>query len=122
VPDENNLITMRIFFVDESVPDIVVPLVSDGRFIVPADRGPFTAEVPVQMPNGHSVTVYAEVHDWETAPDVSIQVDVDEDEYCSMRCTSGAILNYLTRSGCEIFVQVGSGPWDHADSEYKQVD
>jgi hypothetical protein len=47
-----------------------------------------------------------------STPDVSISVLEGEDITCAVRCTSGVVIGYETRSGIEVLLQVGTGPWE----------
>jgi hypothetical protein len=100
-----NLKTLTVSFRDESIPEIRVKL---GRVLV----GPYSKTVPVHLPDGTEVEVYVEVFDPDNSPDVSMYVTEGEEELCGLRCTSGVVLTCVTRSGYELILQVGTGPWE----------
>lgn len=96
---------IAVAFRDERIPTIRAKLT---RVLT----GPHTKTLKVKLPKGPPIEVYAEVFNPESAPDVSLYITENDEEPCSLRCTSGVVLGYITRSGCEVFVQGGTGPWE----------
>ncbi len=96
---------LTVSFRDESIPTVRAKL---SRVLA----GPYTKTLGVELPTGGSIEIYAEVFDPETSPDVSIYITEGDQEPCGLRCSSGVVLSYITRSGCECLVQVGTGPWE----------
>jgi hypothetical protein len=90
------------------MPTLKVPLSRKSN----DDDEPFTTadEVPVPFENGEAISVYAEVFDADDGPDVSISVYEGGEATCSLRCTSGVILSYVTRSGKECLFRLGPAP------------
>lgn len=64
---------LRIFFRDEDVPEIVIPLPELGG----PDFLSLGSDTPVRLPNGERIAVYAEVAPKRPRPDVSISVVED---------------------------------------------
>src|SRR5262245_34149433 len=97
---------LQVSFRDERIPRINVQLVRLG--------GSYTKEVPVTLPNGEELCISAEVFDPDSGrPDVSVDTRNKADTaWCSVRCTSGLLVSYVSPGGCEVLLQVGTGPWD----------
>lgn len=90
------------------MPALEVPL---SRASNDADEPYTTAgEVPIPFGDGEAIRVYAEVFDSAKSPDVSISVYEGEEVTCMLRCTSGVILSYVTRSGKECLFRLGPAP------------
>jgi hypothetical protein len=101
-----SLVTLTVSFPDESLPVQQYTLANDGS-------GCFSVATKVVLPGGSSIEVSAEVFDPSSqTPDVSITVEEQNEPICSLRCSSGVVLSYLSRSGSECFLQLGSGPWE----------
>jgi hypothetical protein len=96
---------ITVAFRDESIPTVRAKLT---RVLV----GPYTRTLTVKLPKGPPIEVYAEVFDPEMSPDVSIYITESDEQPCGLRCTSGVVVSYVTRSGYEVLVQVGTGPWE----------
>ena len=67
-------------------------------------------EVPVPFGDGEVIRVYAEVFEGAKGPDVSISVYEGDEAVCMVRCTSGVIVSYVTRSGKECLFRLGPAP------------
>jgi hypothetical protein len=103
--------TLRISFgADEDDADsscLTIPLVEQGSPHFLSIGG----DVPVALPSGETIGVYAEVGLGDDVADVSISV-VEGERVTAVRCGRGAVLSYTTLGGCEVLLQVGTGAWE----------
>jgi hypothetical protein len=103
-----NLKTLSVSFRDERMGPVKKRLSRDADC--------FSGEIPLKLPTGEAVSVYAEVFEaGEESPDPDVSITIegpDEAIWCSVRCSSGAIVSYVTPGGMEIIAQVGTGPWE----------
>ncbi len=104
----STLRTLSVSFRDDRIKPIKKRLLLDD--------GCYSGEVPLKLPTGELVSVCAEVFEPDEEspdPDVSITIDgPNEVTWCSVRCSSGAIVSYVTPGGIEMLAQVGTGPWE----------
>ena len=98
---------IRISFGDDDEEDLSIPIVAleDPKFLSTGD------DVPVTLPSGETIGVYAEVGLGDEMADVSLSV-VEGDRVTAVRCGRGVVLSYTTNGACEVLLQVGSGAWD----------
>ncbi|MDQ8036181.1 MAG: hypothetical protein REI12_02080 [Pedobacter sp.] len=102
---ENSLTHIRIMFQDD-IPD---------RFIaIPANRENFHSlepDQPLQLPNGETLYLYAEVAAARSIADIMLSI-IEDDRELTVRCGAGVIINYTTRARYEVLLQIGTGAWD----------
>ncbi len=98
---------LRVSFSDDDTDDLSIPMVEQGDPTFLSLGG----DVPVTLPNGETIGVYAEVGLADEIADVSISV-VDGERITAVRCGRGAVLSYTTNGGCEVLLQVGTGAWE----------
>lgn len=103
--------TLRISFGDDEddadSEDPTIPLVEHGGPNFLSVGG----DVPVALPSGETIGVYAEVGLGDEVADVSISV-FEGERVMAVRCGRGAVLSYTTFGGCEVLLQVGTGAWE----------
>ena len=100
---------LSVAFSDEEIPTTTIDLVRSPLDGVDAYETP--EDVAVALPGGGEIHVSAEVY-LGTTPDVSISVLEGDHCTCAVRCTSGVVISYVSRSGVEVLIQVGTGPWE----------
>lgn len=98
---------LRIFFRDEDLSDIVIPIPECGS----RDFLSLGSDQPVALPNGERIDVYAEVAPDRTIPDVSLSI-VEDDRVFAVRGGLGVVVTYTTKGGLEVLLQVGTGAWE----------
>jgi hypothetical protein len=98
---------LRVSFGDDDTDDLLLPLAAEGdpKFLS------LGGDVPVSLPNGETISVYAEVGLYDEIADVSISV-VEGERETAVRCGRGGVLSYKTNGGCEVLLQVGTGAWE----------
>ena len=100
--------TLRIFFRDESIPEISLPLTCEGGDDL------YTLgnqEKEVVLPNGEKVLVYAEVASGVAGPDISFSIIQAERDF-DVRCNGGLVVSYTTAKGLDVLCQIGTGGWE----------
>ncbi|MFB9066666.1 hypothetical protein [Pseudofulvimonas gallinarii] len=99
---------LRLFFRDESMQSVLLPLTRDEEsgLCTVGDR-----EVAVDLPNGETINVYAEVAEHEGVADISLSIIQDGRDF-DVRCLGGLIVNYTSAGGMDVLCQIGTGPWD----------
>jgi len=106
---KDRLKQISIAFRDERIPTRVVDLKMSAISGVSSFETPGDIKVP--LPGGGEIFVSAEVFPGST-PDVSISVLEGDEITCAVRCTSGVVVSYQTRSGVDVLLQIGTGPWE----------
>jgi hypothetical protein len=101
---------LTVAFRNERIPTKTIEL--QRSKIAGPDSFETDGEVRVPLPGGGEIHLHAEVNLGGSTPDVSISVLEGEDITCAVRCTSGVVIGYETRSGIEVLLQVGTGPWE----------
>lgn len=103
---ENELRHIRIMF-REDTPDrlIPIPAIEGSDFHSPGEDQALT------LPNGETLQVYAEVSPERAITDIMLSV-IEDGRELTVRCGAGLIVNYTTRSGYELLLQIGTGAWD----------
>lgn len=102
-----DLHVLRIFFRDEDIPEIRIPIpeYGDSGFrCLDADR-------PVRLPNGQQIAVYAEVSPDGAVPDISLSV-IEDGRVFGVRCGHGVVVTYTTKDDFEVLLQIGTGAWE----------
>jgi hypothetical protein len=98
---------LRIFFRDQDLPDIIIP--------IPESGGPsflsFGSDKLIRLPNGEQIDVYAEVAPELPIPDVSLSI-VEDGRIFGVRCGYGVVVTYMTKSEFEVLLQIGTGAWE----------
>ena len=102
----NELTKVRIFFRDESVPEIILPLSDEGNGLYSLGF-----EQEVKLPNEEIIKVYAEVRPNEKPVDITITV-IHGDRELDIRCGAGVIVSYQTIEGIDVLIQIGTGAWE----------
>lgn len=94
-------------FDDDEIPEIVIPIpkLSNPEFFS------LGSEQLVTLPNGEVLDVYAEVSLASSVADISLSI-VEDDRLYAIRCGSGVVFRYTTRSGFQVLLQIGTGPWE----------
>lgn len=102
-----DLSRLRIFFRDEEIPEISIriPECAGPDFLCLGD------DVPVQLPNGEQIAVYAEVSPNRKVPDISLSV-VEDGRVFGVRCGSGVVVAYTTKGDLDVLLQIGTGAWE----------
>jgi hypothetical protein len=98
---------LRVSYAGDDDEELAIPIVEQGdpRFLSTDE------DVPIPLPNGETIGVYAEVGLADEVADVSISI-VDGERVTAMRCGRGGVLSYTTAGGWEVLFQVGTGPWE----------
>ena len=99
---------LRLFFRDESQQSVLLPLTHDP------ESGLHTVgdwEVDVELPNGETIKVYAEVGYHDGVADISLSIIQDGRDF-DVRCLGGLIVNYTSAGGMDVLCQIGTGPWE----------
>ena len=104
---EPSLTHLRIFFRDEDMPELLLPIPRYG----PDGFHSLGSEQAVTLPNGEKIEVYAEVSLERSVPDILISV-VQNDRNLDVRCGSGVIVSYETEGHLDVLLQIGTGAWD----------
>ena len=103
----SSLHQLRVFFRDEDLPDIVIP--------IPGYPGPdflsLGSDRPLLLPNGEQIDVYAEVAPKRPIPDVSLSI-VEDGKVFGVRCGYGVVVTYTTKGEFEVLLQIGTGAWE----------
>lgn len=103
----SQLTELRIFFRDEEIPEIRLPLEKAG----PGEFYSLGSERKLTLPNGEFIEVYAEVSLDGAVPDISVSV-IQGGRDLDIRCGSGVILSYETMNHFDVLLQVGTGAWE----------
>ena len=105
---ERLLTILRIFFRDDEVPEISIPLerhLEEEFYTLNSER-------EVVLPDGHSIMVYAEASLRNLdKPDVSLSI-IEGDKSVDLRCCGGVIVSYTTATGRDVLLQIGTGAWE----------
>jgi hypothetical protein len=96
-----------ISFSDDDMADIVIPIPEYGG----PDFLSLGTDMPVTLPNGETIEVYAEVAPQRPIPDVSVSI-VEHGRTFSVRCGHGVVISYMTRGELEVLLQIGTGAWE----------
>lgn len=98
---------IRVCFADDDLEDLLIPLEaqSDPRSLSS------DVDVPITLPSGEKIAVYAEVGLEVEIADVSLSV-VEDNRVTAVRCGRGVVLSYTTIKGTEVLLQVGTGAWE----------
>jgi hypothetical protein len=98
---------LRIMFDDDEIPEIVIPIpkLSSQEFYS------FGSEQMVTLPNGEVLDVHAEISLESAIADISLSI-LEEERLFAVRCGSGVVFRYTTRSGFQVLLQIGTGQWD----------
>jgi hypothetical protein len=104
---EPSITRLRVISGDDDFPEIVItiPKFSDPEFYS------LGTEQMVTLPNGEVLDVYAEVSLARAIADISLSI-IEDGRLSAIRCGSGLVFSYTTRSGVELLFQIGTGPWD----------
>lgn len=105
--NKDKLKTTRIFFRDEDIPEILIPLESQG------ESGFYSLETEkkVSLPNGEAIEVYAEIRLNIEPIDISLSITEKGREF-DIRCGNGVIVSYQTSGGLDVLFQIGTGAWE----------
>ncbi len=102
---------LRLFFRDESLKSVLLPLNHDR------ESGLYTVgewDVAVELPNGETMQVYAEVGDQDGVADISLSITQDGRDF-DVRCLGGLIVSYTSAGGMDVLCQIGTGPWEQGE-------
>lgn len=102
-----NLHQLRITYPEDDAKDLVIPLSAfeGGNFLS------LSSDLPIELPNGETIAVYAEVAPNRAIPDISVSV-VEDGRVFGVRCGYGVVVTYSTKSGYEVLLQIGTGAWE----------
>jgi len=98
---------LRIFFRDEEIPEMVLPLERDGS----SEFYSLGSERQLALPNGETIEVYAEANLAGSTPDVSVSV-IQGGRDLDIRCGYGVIVSYETVEHFDVLLQIGTGAWE----------
>jgi hypothetical protein len=106
--DDSLPTTLDIFFRDPAFPRTSLILrcgYDDGLYTVGE------SEQEVELPNGETILVYAEVAVGESGPDISLSIIQGGRDF-DVRCSAGLIVSYTTEQGLDVLCQIGTGGWE----------
>jgi hypothetical protein len=102
-----SLQVLRVFFRDETLPEIVIPIPEMGG----PDFLSLGSDRPLRLPNGEQIDVYAEVAPERPIPDVSLSI-IEDGRIFGVRCGYGVVVTFMTKSEFEVLLQIGTGAWE----------
>lgn len=98
---------LRVFFRDEDLADVLLPLEKAGT----GEFYSLGSEQDLTLPNGEVITVYAEVGLDGGVPDILLTI-IQGGRDLDIRCGSGVIVSYETEGHLDVLLQVGTGAWE----------
>jgi hypothetical protein len=103
---ESSLKHLRIFFRDENIPKMTLPLKKLGE----SEFYTLNSEEVITLPNEERIQVYAEVSLAGSIPDISLSITQNSRNF-EVRCGHSLMISYETEAPFEVLFQIGSGAW-----------
>jgi hypothetical protein len=104
---KSSLKHLRIFFRDETIPEVSLPLQKLGE----SEFYTLNSAQAITLPNGERIEVYAEVSLASVVPDISLSV-IQNSRNFDVRCGYSLMISYETEAPFEVLFQIGSGAWE----------
>ena len=101
------LTVLRVFFRDEDIADILLPLEKAGT----EECYSLGGERELTLPNGEVITVYAEVGLEGAVADILLTI-IQGGRDLDIRCGNNVMVSYETEGHLDVLLQVGTGPWE----------